>query len=110
MTIIVTEHLMRKSTMRDINGNIINLIDEATGGYIIRNRQVVDQERWEELQKIERDKQEAAKAITQAVGATPKVVAERNGGKVEETKVEALEKKVEGMESKLDKILKALEK
>lgn len=111
--------------MRDLHGNIINMVDEANGGYIIRNRQVVNQERWEEILQQERDRQEAAKAIANqvespnahlrnqtpqfkdgeaVVSETPKTVEPKID------KVAELEKKVEGMESKLDAILNALQK
>ena len=66
MTVQV-EKLFRKSIMRDMSGNIINLLDEADGGYIIRNRQVVNQEKYDALIKKEQDRIEAAKAITKQV-------------------------------------------
>ena len=112
MATIIADHLYRKSTMRDMQGNIINLIDEANGGYIIRNRQVVNPERFAEIQKIEQDKREAALAATKAIESPN--AAQRNqtaAVAIEQTnKVDALEKKVDGMETKLDAILKALSK
>ena len=112
MTTIIADHLMRKSTMKDINGNIINLIDETNGGYIIRNRQVVNQERWEELLKIEQDKREAALAPTKAV-ESPNVHL-RNGTAHEATtqinKVDELEQRLNKQDEKLDLILQALKK
>jgi hypothetical protein len=98
-------NLHLKSIVRDLNGQIINLRDDSNGGWIIRNRQIVNPERWEELQKIERDKQEAAKAIT--LQKVEKNAPDRNTAP---SKVDALEKRVEGMESKLDLILAALKK
>ena len=44
--------LRKKSILRDTNGQIINWLDEANGGWIIRNRQVVNQARYDqEVQK-----------------------------------------------------------
>ena len=88
-----------------MNGNIINMIDELNGGWIIRNRQIVNQARWDELQKIEQDKREAAKAITHAVNnpnAPDRTVVP--------SKVDALEQRVNGLDAKLDQILNALKK
>jgi len=112
MSIQVADHLMRKSTMRDINGNIINLIDEANGGYIIRNRQVVNQERWDEMLKIEQDKREAALAVTKAIESPNAPL--RNGTAQEAqkqiSKVNELEERLNKQDEKLDAILKALQK
>lgn len=96
--------MSRKSTVKDLAGNIIHMIDEANGGYIIKNRQIVNQERYAELQKIQEDKRKAAQAILHQVApiapSTPP----------QSDKVTALENKVNDLGSKLDKILKALEK
>lgn len=63
MTVQVAGRMFRKSSTKDINGNLINMIDETDGGWIVRNRQIVNPEKWNEYQKREKDKQEAAKAI-----------------------------------------------
>lgn len=97
--------LMKKSTVRDTSGNIINMLDEVNGGYIVKNRQIVNPTRWAELQQIEKDKREAAKAITKAV-TTPNAP-DRTANP---SKVDALEKRVNEMDSKLDKIIMALQK
>ena len=55
--------------MKDMSGNIINLLDETDGGYIIRNRQVVNQEKYDAIVKKEQDRQEAAKAVTMQVSS-----------------------------------------
>jgi hypothetical protein len=112
MTTIVADHLMRKSTMKDINGNIINLIDEANGGYIIRNRQIVNQARWDELQKIEQDKREAALASTKAI-ESPNAHLRTQTAEVAQkqiNKVDELEERLNKQDEKLDAILKALQK
>lgn len=49
-----------------MQGNIISLRDEAGGGWIVRNREVVNEEKWNEYVNKEKDKLEAAKAVTQA--------------------------------------------
>jgi hypothetical protein len=108
--------LRKKSILRDTNGRIINWLDETDGGWIIKNRQVVNQERYDiELQK-EKDKHTASSAIAEQVVASPENLALRTGiirtdsPTADPSKVDELEKKVEGMESKLDAILSALAK
>ena len=108
----VSGRMARKSVVKDMNGNIINLIDETDGGWIIRNRQVVNPEKFEKMPQAERDRREAALAASKAVSQSAEVVAARAGVKIEKTpdKVDALEKKVEGMESNIAEILKLLKK
>lgn len=99
--------LYRKSILRDLSGNIINLRDDADGGWIIQNRRVVNQEKLDELAKKEEDKRLAAQAESMAVQAPVQKVEERSGNP---SKMKELEEKVSGMESKLDAILSALKK
>ena len=98
--------LFRKSTTRDLNGNIINWVDEADGGWIIRNRQIVNQAKYDAYLTKEDDRRVAAQAI--ALQVTSPTEGQRNGKS--ETRVDNLEKKVDDMGSKLDAILKALNK
>lgn len=101
----VSGHMARKSVVRDLNGNIINMLDETDGGWIIRNRQVVNQEKYQALLQKEEDKKLAAQAIIHQ-----KVDDNAPDRSVAPSKVEALEKRVEDMDSKLDAILKAIKK
>jgi len=92
--------------MRDLSGNIREWRDEANGGWIIQNYQIVNQERYNEELKKQEDKAKAATAQSQAVvSAVP--VEQRNAppGKVEE-----LEKRINDQDKKLDKILDLLKK
>ena len=105
-------NLKRKSVLKDMNGNIINLLDEADGGWIIRGRQIVNQDKWNQILQKEEDKRLAAQAQAQQVSA-PKHIEDLRAGKKESTpnplsKVDELEKKVDNMESKLDAILAKL--
>ncbi len=59
----VSGHMARKSITRDLSGNIINLIDETDGGWIIRNRRVVNEDKYNNLLKKEEDRKIAAKAV-----------------------------------------------
>jgi hypothetical protein len=108
--------LRKKSILRDTNGRIINWLDEANGGWIIKNRQVVNQGRYEEEMQKEKDKHTAASAIAEQVVATPENLALRTGVIRTESpvntpsKVDELEKKVNDMDSKLEAILKAVAK
>ena len=97
--------LHKKKTVRNLSGEIIDMLDETNGGWIIRNKQVVNPERYAELQKIEQDKLVAAKAMAEQVSSP--TAPDRT---VAPSKVDVLEKKVAGMEGKLDEILKALNK
>lgn len=114
--------MARKSITKDMNGNIINLIDETDGGYIVRNRQVVNHDKWNKLVQIEQDRREAAKAALEAIavsaelaelrnktGVTPEQVEQAKKGQHVEVKTD-IEKRVDGLEDKLDQILKALQK
>lgn len=98
--------MFRKQIVKDLNGNILTLMDEADGGYIIRNRQIVNPAKWEALQQKEKDRIEAAKAP--ALEKKDANAPDRNVTLKEANKMVELEKKVEGMESKLDAILNAL--
>lgn len=106
-------NLRRKSITRDTSGNIINYIDETDGGWIIRARQVVNQDKWNEILKREEDKKIAAQASAEQVGASQTAIASRQGTPAipnvsTPDKVDELEKKVDNMESKLDAILAKL--
>jgi hypothetical protein len=98
-------HLARKRVVKDLAGNIIDMMDETNGGYIVKGRQIVNQERWEELQAIEEDKKLAAKAISMQ-----KVDTNAPDRTIVPGKVEELEKKVTAMDDKLNAILEALKK
>lgn len=98
-------HLARKRVVKDLAGNIIDMMDEINGGYIVKGRQIVNPERWAELQAIEEDKKLAAKAITMQ-----KIDEKAPDRTVVPGKVEELEKKVTAMDDKLNAILEALKK
>lgn len=106
MSIAVSDHLYKKKVVKDMSGNIIDLYDETDGGWIIRKRQVVNPEKFAELQKKEADRIEAAKAQAYAI-QNPQASEARNApaGKMQE-----LETRIDGMDDKLDAILKALNK
>lgn len=100
-------HLYKKRTVRNLSGGIIDLIDESNGGVIISKGRVVNQERINEMAKIEEDKKTAAIAFTAEVSA-PQAVQEQRV--VAPTKMQEMEKKIEAQDVKLDAILKLLEK
>jgi uncharacterized protein YceH (UPF0502 family) len=108
MSVQVANRMARKSVVKDLNGNIINLIDETDGGWIIRNRQVVNVEKYNALLQKEKDKQEAAKVVMDtSLHKNDPHAPDRTAAP---SKMQELEKKVEGIESKLDQILNALNK
>jgi len=95
--------LYKKTITRDLSGNIINLQDEADGGWIIRNRQVVNQEKYQQLLRKEEDRRIAAQASAQPISAPVEVVAKRTGPSESDVRIQKLE-------DKMDLILKALNK
>lgn len=96
--------------MRDMNGNIINLLDETNGGYIIKNRQVVNQERWNEILKMEQDKREAALASTKAVSSPNAHLRNGTPTPTQPDKVTELETRLNKQDEKLDAIINLLNK
>lgn len=103
-------NLRRKSVLKDTSGNIINLLDETDGGWIVRGRQVVNQAKYDELVKKEHDKNVASKAVVEQVVAPKSAVDSRAGITPLPPTVTPLEKRVNDMENKLDQILNALKK
>lgn len=100
-------NLYRKRTVRKLSGEIIDLTDETNGGAIISKGRVVNQERLDELAKIEADKKEAALAVTKQVTNTQAPLADRTAAP---SKIETLEKRINDQDKKLDAILAALKK
>lgn len=110
MGVQIADRLSRKIILRDLSGNIRNWRDDEHGGWIIRDYQVVNQARIDELAKIEEDRRKAATAEANAIQAPPEVIEQRQGNASTPSKMKELEDKVVGMESKLDAILLALKK
>ena len=114
MSIQIAPHLAKRKLVRDLSGNIIDWYEEGNGGWIVRGREVVNQEKWAEIQQKEKDRAEAARAISMAKNdpnAPDRTVSAKEAleGKTKQPdKVEQLEKKVSDMDNKLDAILKAI--
>jgi len=98
--------MSRKAVIKDMHDQIINLIDETNGGYIIRNRQIVNPERYAEIQKVAEDKKLAAQAHLHTKVAVD--APDRNTPPNQVKKVDELETKLTDLDRKLDKIFKAL--
>lgn len=95
--------LHKRTIVKDLSGNIISLRDEANGGWIIRDRQVVNEELWNEYVRKEKDKAEAAKAA-----ANPKIrenYPESKNDEQETDKVSKLEAEITEMKELLKKAL-----
>jgi hypothetical protein len=112
MTIQVADHFAKKKVVHDMSGNIIDLYDETQGGWIIQKRQVVNQERWGEILKKQKDDIEAAKAQSLAVNNpnAPDRNINPQVSTANKERLDELEKKVGDMDSKLDVIIKSLNK
>lgn len=100
-------HLYRKRTVRSLSGNIIDMIDETNGGVIISKGRAINQERLDELAKIEADKKQAAIAFTQPV-SVPDAISEQRVAAP--TKLQEMEKRLNDQDGKLDAILSLLSK
>ncbi len=110
MSNVITGTLYKKMVRRDLSGNIIDFRDDANGGWIIRDRQIINQARIDELAKIEEDKRKAATAETNAIQAPPEVIEQRLGNpSASNAKMEVLEKRIDSQDAKLDAILLALQ-
>ena len=119
----IAGRMAKKVVTKNTAGQIINLLDETNGGWIIRGGRVVNEEAYNKLVQKENDRKESAKAIVNQVEA-PKEVQDMRAGKVPlpkvdveqvkteavptKSKVDMLEDKVNDMDNKLDKILNAL--
>lgn len=108
----IAPRMARKSIVKNTSGQIIDWLDEANGGWIIRKGQIVNEEKYNEFKKIEEDKKLAAQAI--AFQKVEEVVPERNVTAAEavaqNNRMDELEKKIGEQDNKLDAILKALQK
>lgn len=94
-------HLYRKRTVRNLKGQIIDMLDETDGGVIISKGRVINQEKIDEIAKKELDRKTAATEATQ-VHIAPEVAEQRV---VAPSKMQELEKKVAEQDEKLDAIL-----
>ena len=88
-------HLFRKRTVRDLNGNIIDMSDDTKGGAIVSKGNVVNQVAMDELIAKENDKKPAAVAFTVNHDAPEEVREQRTNapGKVEKLEAELAEMK-----------------
>lgn len=95
--------LHKNKIVRDLRGNIIDWYDEAGAGWIVRGRQVVNAEAWNNHVAKEKDRAEAAKAAAQ-----PKIredYPETKEGTTEANKVTKLESELAEMKELLKKVL-----
>lgn len=98
--------LHKNRKVKDLNGNIIDWFDEANGGWIVKSRQVVNIERWNQEMAKQKDRELAAQAA-----ASPKIRADYPETKESNPQVASkLEERVDKMEQTLEAILKAVSK
>ena len=101
----VAGRMSHKKIVRNTAGDIIDWLDEANGGWIIRKGQIVNQAFIDEMHKKEEDRKTAAKAMAEQT--TNPTAPDRT---VAPSKIDELEKRQNSMDSKLDAILAALSK
>lgn len=105
---VIVGDLSRKRTVRKLSGQLVDLLDEANGGWIIKGGQIVNQTRYDELRKIEEDKAKAGQAQHHAVVPPPDVQEMREG---KPNRMENIEKRIEDTEKKTeDRLAKQDEK
>lgn len=105
---IIIGQLFRKRTVRNLSGQIIEMLDETDGsGVIISKGRVMNEAKVIEINKKEEDRKLAAVAFTQEISAPQAIVEERT---IAPTKMQMIEQKVEEQDKKLDMILELLAK
>lgn len=101
-------HLFKKRTMRKLDGTIYEMVDETNGGVIISKGKVVNQERVNEIARIEQDRRNSATAFANPSPAPQGADVEiRN---VAPSKVEQMEKDITELKNGISSILEALKK
>ncbi len=100
-------HLYRKKTVRNLAGQVVDMVDETDGGVIISKGRVINEEKVLELNRKQKDRETAAQSFTVNHDAPEEV---REVRTVAPTKMQELEKKVEAQDAKLDAILNLLSK
>lgn len=100
-------HLYRKRTVRNLRGQIIDMVDETDGGVIISKGNIVNQAKIDEIKKKEDDRKVAARAEAEAVSVPQHVAEERSSSP---SKMQQLEERINAQDAKLDAILSALKK
>lgn len=101
-------HLYRKRTVRNLAGQVIDMLDETDGsGVIISKGRVVNEDKVIEINKKEEDRKLAATAFVNPVDAPEEVREQRT---VAPSKMQEMEAKIEAQDKKLDAILQALSK
>ena len=100
-------NLFKKSILRNLDGRIREMRDDANGGWIIKNYQIVNHERWDELVKIEEDKKKAAQAQSLGVVPAPEILEQRSATP---SKIQELETRMNEQDKKLDTIISLLKK
>lgn len=100
--------LYKKRTVRKLDGSIYEMLDETNGGVIISKGRVVNQERINEIAKIEEDRRNAATAFSNPAPAPANVDTEERN--IAPTRVEKLENEVTSIKSDISTILALLQK
>lgn len=112
MSVQVASKMARNKLVKDTQGNIIDWYDDKQGGWIVQKGQIVNKQAWDAHVQREKDRREAAVAITkQRVDDSLPDRTQTPGklGELEE-KIKETEKKMSDMDTKLDAILNAIKK
>ena len=99
-------HLFRKRTVRNLSGQVIDMLDETDGsGVIISKGRVINEQKVIEINKKEEDRKLAATAFTQEIQAPQGIVEERT---IAPSKMQEMEKDILGLKTDITSILDIL--
>lgn len=104
--------LHKKRIVRNMNGDIIDWLDETDGGWIIRRGKIVNQAKIDEMKKKEEDRKIAAQAVlNQKVDENaPDRTVTAKEAIANQNKTQELEQRIDAQDKKLDAILELLSK
>lgn len=100
--------LHRKRTVRNLNGNIIDMTDDY-GRPIVVKGNVVNQGALDEIAFKERDKQMAGQAQAHTLEVAPEQVAERTQAPAAPSKIQQIEEDVAELKGSIGQILALLQ-
>jgi len=99
--------LHKKRIVKDLSGNIIDWFDEVNGGWIIKDRAIINHKRWEEEQKKIKDKIEASKAQS-LMRNNPAVNSEMSEVPATSKKIKEMENDIKDIKDNLNTLIEII--